>query len=67
MADNSQTSNNNNTQSSEQNAQTANQSNNSNAAINSGWVTVNTSDSAEAQRMNIMKGNNDELFTKSGR
>jgi hypothetical protein len=66
MAENNQTSNSN-TQNSQQNTQSVNQNNNSNAEINSGWVTVNTSDSAEAQRMNIMKGNDNDFFTKIGK
>lgn len=58
MADNNQNNNN------QENNQVANQSNanGSNATNNSSWITVNTSDSVEAQRMNIMKGNDNELF-----
>ncbi len=63
MADNNQNNNN------QENNQVANQSNpnGSNATNNSSWITVNTSDSVEAQRMNIMKGNDNELFVTKER
>jgi hypothetical protein len=69
MADNGQNSNNSQPAPAQQGTPSADQNgvNNSTAAINAGWITVNTSDSFEAQRMNIMKGNNDNLFTKSER
>jgi len=66
MADNNNTSSNI-TPASTNNNQAAGNNNNTNSATNSGWVTVNTSDSAIAQRMNIMKGNVDEFSVKNGK
>jgi hypothetical protein len=62
MAENQSSNNNQNAQS----VQTGNQNTNSNAA-DSGWITVNTSDSVIVQRMNIMKGNDNQFSTKNGK